>query len=118
MFTSSDFGHNPGETEKPAVTNTADGIRFTVTGLSPISVGWVQSSTPSTPTGPSISSPGSGATTYAMLWRYAGSPAATDKELHFTDADKASGYALEALRWAAENGIMNGYGDGRLRAYP
>ena len=50
----------------------------------------------------------------AMLWRYAGSPAATDKELHFTDADKASGYALEALRWAAEHGILNGYGDGRL----
>ena len=49
-----------------------------------------------------------------MLWRYAGSPAATDKELHFTDADKASGYALEALRWAVENGIINGYGDGRL----
>ena len=36
-----------------------------------------------------------------MLWRYAGSPAAADKGLHFTDADKASGYALEALRWAA-----------------
>ena len=49
-----------------------------------------------------------------MLWRCAGSPAATDKELHFTDADQASGYALEALRWAAENGILNGYGDGRL----
>ena len=49
-----------------------------------------------------------------MLWRYAGSPAATDKELHFTDVDKASGYALEALRWVVENGILNGYGDGRL----
>lgn len=49
-----------------------------------------------------------------MLWRYAGSPAATDKELHFTDADQASGYALEALRWAVENGIINGYGDGQL----
>lgn len=48
-----------------------------------------------------------------MLWRYAGSPAA-DGELGFTDADEASGYALEALRWAAEKGIMNGYGDGRL----
>ena len=49
-----------------------------------------------------------------MLWRYAGSPAATEKELHFTDADKASGYALEALRWAVENGIINGYGNGQL----
>ena len=49
-----------------------------------------------------------------MLWRYAGSPAATDKELRFADADRANGYALEALRWAVENGILNGYGDGRL----
>ena len=49
-----------------------------------------------------------------MLWRYAGSPAATDKELHFTDADKASGYALEALRWAVENGVMSGKGGGIL----
>ena len=49
-----------------------------------------------------------------MLWRYAGSPAATDKELHFTDADKASGYALEALRWAVENCVINGKGGGIL----
>lgn len=49
-----------------------------------------------------------------MLWRYAGSSAATDRELHFTDTDQASGYALEAIRWAAENGVLNGYGDGRL----
>ena len=49
-----------------------------------------------------------------MLWRYAGSPAATDKELHFTDADQASGFALEALRWAVENGIISGYGNGQL----
>ena len=27
---------------------------------------------------------------------------------------KASGYALEALRWAAKNGILNDYGDGLL----
>ena len=49
-----------------------------------------------------------------MLWRYADSPAATDKELHFTDADRASGYALEALRWAVENGIINGVGNSLL----
>lgn len=49
-----------------------------------------------------------------MLWRYAGSPAANGEALNFTDADKVSGYALEALCWAAENGILNGYGDGRL----
>ena len=45
-----------------------------------------------------------------MLWRYAGSPAASGTELSFTDAYQASGYALEALRWAAENGILSGYG--------
>ena len=49
-----------------------------------------------------------------MLWRYSGSPAATNKELHFNDTDEISGFALEALRWAVENGILNGYGDGRL----
>ena len=38
-----------------------------------------------------------------MLWRYAGSPAATNKELHFSDAGESSGYALDALRWAVEN---------------
>ena len=49
-----------------------------------------------------------------MLWRYSGSPAATNKELHFNDTDEISGFALEALRWAVENGIINGYGNGRL----
>ncbi len=49
-----------------------------------------------------------------MLWRYSGSPAATSKELHFNDEAEISGFALEALRWAVENGILNGYGDRRL----
>ena len=49
-----------------------------------------------------------------MLWRYSGSPAATNKELHFNDADEIDGYALEALRWAVENGIINGKGGGIL----
>ncbi len=49
-----------------------------------------------------------------MLWRHSGSPAATSKELYFNDTDEISGYALEALRWAVENGILNGYGNGRL----
>ena len=42
MFTTADFNKTPGATETPKVTNTADGIRFTVTGLSPISVGWTE----------------------------------------------------------------------------
>ncbi|MEY8389559.1 S-layer homology domain-containing protein [Oscillospiraceae bacterium 38-13] len=49
-----------------------------------------------------------------MLWRYAGSPAAADKELHFNDADETGGYAPNALRWAVENGVLSGYSDGRL----
>ncbi len=49
-----------------------------------------------------------------MLWRYSGSPAAASKELHFSDEAEIVGYAQEAMRWAVENGILNGYGDGRL----
>ena len=49
-----------------------------------------------------------------MLWRYAGSPAATDRELHFSDANQASSWALDALRWAVENGIISGKGGGIL----
>ena len=49
-----------------------------------------------------------------MFWRYSGSPAATNKELHFNDTDEISPFALEALRWAVEHGIINGYGDGRF----
>lgn len=48
MFTTSDFGKTPGDTEILPVTNTADGIKFTVTGLSPISVGWVKKSNDNT----------------------------------------------------------------------
>lgn len=40
MFTSTAFGKTPGSVETPSVTNTDDGIRFEVTGLSPISVSW------------------------------------------------------------------------------
>jgi len=49
-----------------------------------------------------------------MLWRHSGSPAATNKELHFSDANEASSYALNALRWAAEQGIINGKSSGIL----
>lgn len=43
-----------------------------------------------------------------MLWRYAGSPAAANGELDFTDAHEASSWAVDALIWARENGIMQG----------
>lgn len=48
-----------------------------------------------------------------VLWRYAGSPAATDKELHFADAGKISSY-IEALKQAAEKSIVNGMDDGKF----
>ena len=49
-----------------------------------------------------------------MLWRYAGSPAAAVKELNFTDAGEISAYALEAVCWAVEKGIINGIGGNLL----
>lgn len=49
-----------------------------------------------------------------MLHRYAGSPAATDRELRFSDAEEISAYAREAVRWAMENGILSGYENGLL----
>lgn len=43
-----------------------------------------------------------------MLWRYAGRPAPTRLRLDFPDADQVSSWALDALCWAAEQGILNG----------
>lgn len=40
MFTSADFGKQPGGIETPAVTKTDAGIQFTVTGLSPVMISW------------------------------------------------------------------------------
>lgn len=45
-----------------------------------------------------------------MLWRYAGNPVASNKELQFNDADQVSGYAIDAMLWATEKGIINGKG--------
>ncbi|MBP3520566.1 MAG: S-layer homology domain-containing protein, partial [Oscillospiraceae bacterium] len=50
-----------------------------------------------------------------MLYRYAGSPAVADAQLPFSDAASVSGYARDAVCWAAENGILNGFGDGSFR---
>jgi len=49
-----------------------------------------------------------------MLWRYHQQPAAAGRELPFSDANQAGSWALDALRWAVENGILNGRGDGIL----
>lgn len=50
-----------------------------------------------------------------MLWRYAGSPTINQNlKLNFSDADQSSSYAMSALNWAVENGIMKGKGNGIL----
>ena len=49
-----------------------------------------------------------------MLWRYYGSPTAAGTLTGFTDAGQVSGYAQEAMAWAVENGIVSGFGDGRI----
>ncbi|MCD8012538.1 MAG: MBG domain-containing protein, partial [Lachnospiraceae bacterium] len=47
MFTTTDFGKTPGETETPTVTKTDDGLVVTVTGLSPITIAWKEIGTES-----------------------------------------------------------------------
>ena len=47
-----------------------------------------------------------------MLWARVGKPE-TDGKPDFADAEQISGWAVEALSWAVENGIMSGF-DGKL----
>lgn len=50
-----------------------------------------------------------------MLWRYAGSPAATGNGISaFTDAADVSDWVVGGLNWALEEGIVTGMGDGIL----
>lgn len=49
-----------------------------------------------------------------ILWRYVGSPVAESNELNFPDARETSEWAVEAMLWATENGIINGYENGML----
>ena len=48
-----------------------------------------------------------------MLWARQGKPAPAELKLNFPDADKASDWAVQALCWCVENGIMTGI-DGNL----
>lgn len=43
-----------------------------------------------------------------MLWRYAGEKNGFASLIRYTDADKISSYAVEAMRWAIGNGIIEG----------
>lgn len=50
----------------------------------------------------------------AMLYRYAGSPEALGELEGFADAGAVSGYAETAMRWAVDQGLISGMGDGIL----
>lgn len=43
-----------------------------------------------------------------ILWRYQGSPAPSGTAANFTDQSVISSYAVNAVAWARENGIING----------
>lgn len=49
-----------------------------------------------------------------MLYRYIGSPVTNGTLDGFSDKGMASGYAVDALRWAVEQGILTGKGGGIL----
>ena len=45
-----------------------------------------------------------------MLYRYAGEPAAAGSLSAFGDAENVSSWAVQAMVWATENGLINGVG--------
>lgn len=49
-----------------------------------------------------------------MLWRYAGSPAATQELTQFQDSAKVSAWAKTAMAWAVEEGLVQGTDSGQL----
>lgn len=49
-----------------------------------------------------------------MLWNFIGKNAANVTLDGFSDSGKVSSWATEALKWAIENGIVNGRGNGVL----
>ena len=49
-----------------------------------------------------------------MLWRYAGSPETTKSLNSYVDASSVSDWAVEALAWAVDNGIISGMGNDSL----
>jgi hypothetical protein len=47
-----------------------------------------------------------------MLYRGVGAPEVSGTLDQFTDASRVSAYAVPAVIWAVQNGIVNGMGDG------
>ena len=50
-----------------------------------------------------------------MMWRYVGSPESKQALTDYSDASKVSAYAVPAIRWAVENGIVKGYTNSTLK---
>ncbi|MDY5972876.1 MAG: S-layer homology domain-containing protein, partial [Butyricicoccus sp.] len=49
-----------------------------------------------------------------MLWRTVGCPLGAGDLSAFTDASSISDYAVTAMQWAIETGLMTGNGSGTL----
>lgn len=49
-----------------------------------------------------------------MLYRYAGSPAVSGELTGYTDLSKVNDYAVDAMTWAINTGLVSGMGDGTL----
>ena len=116
MFTTNDFGKIPGTTEMPTVTNTDNGIQFTVTGLSPILVGW-------TVPKPSSSGGVSGVSSYAVTVEKSEHGKVTASHVNAVSGATVtltvtpdSGYVLDALTVTDNRGIelnLTAKGDGK-----
>jgi len=50
-----------------------------------------------------------------LLWRLAGKPAATSSFGAYTDTSSISEYAVPAMKWAIEKGLISGYPDKTLK---
>ena len=50
----------------------------------------------------------------ALLYRYAGAPETAGDLSAYTDAGSISAYAVDAMGWCVQNGILNGTGGGKL----
>ena len=49
-----------------------------------------------------------------ILWRQAGEPEGKGDLAKYPDGDEATDYAVPALEWAVEEGVLSGFGDGTL----
>jgi hypothetical protein len=49
-----------------------------------------------------------------MLWRYVDEPESNGSLAAFSDAGKVSSWAKDAMAWAVENGLIQGYGNGTV----